>query len=59
MVEADFEYFEEGRLPLMVQDECVIHPMFYRRLKTDVSKQMLVYPFPDHEEFRELMLEAA
>jgi hypothetical protein len=42
-----------------VQDECVVHPMFYRRLKTDTTKRMLVYPFPDHEEFRELMLEAA
>jgi hypothetical protein len=58
-LEADFEYFEEGRLPLLVQEDCVIHPMFYRRLKTDLGKRMLVFPFPDHEEFRELMLEAA
>jgi hypothetical protein len=59
VVEADFEYFEEGRLPLMVQDECVIHPMFYRRLKVDTALQELVFPFPDHEDFRALVLEAA
>lgn len=38
---------------------CVIHPMFYRRLKIDTARQELMFPFPDHEEFRALVLEAA
>ncbi|NJN87802.1 MAG: hypothetical protein HC881_17745 [Leptolyngbyaceae cyanobacterium SL_7_1] len=53
-VEADFEYSQEDRLPLMVTDYCVIHPMFYRKLNVAVNRPLRVYPFPDHEEFREL-----
>jgi hypothetical protein len=53
-VEADFEYSVEGRLPLLVTDLCVIHPMFYRKLNIQVNQNLRVYPFPDHEEYREL-----
>jgi hypothetical protein len=59
VIEADFEYSEEWRLPLLVEDECVIHPMFYKRLRVDATKAPLMYPFPDHEEFHQLMREAA
>jgi hypothetical protein len=52
--EADFEYSLEGRLPLMVTDTCVIHPMFYRKLNIDLTRKLRVYPFPDHHEFREM-----
>ncbi len=53
-VEADFEYSMEGRLTLMVTDLCVIHPMFYRKLNINLNRQLRVYPFPDHDEYREL-----
>lgn len=53
-VEADFEYSVEGRLPLMVTDTCVIHPMFYRKLNISLKHKLRVYPFPDHAEFKEL-----
>jgi archaellum biogenesis ATPase FlaH len=54
IAEADFEYSSESRLPLLVTDLCVIHPMFYRKLNIQVDRNLRVYPFPDHEEYREL-----
>lgn len=53
-VEADFEYSSKSRLPLMVTDYCVIHPMFYQRLNINLTHRLRVYPFPDHDEFQEL-----
>jgi hypothetical protein len=53
-VEADFEYSLKARLPLMVTDYCVIHPMFYRRLNINQNLNLRVYPFPEHDEFKEL-----
>jgi hypothetical protein len=53
-VEADFEYSSESRLPLHVNDVCVIHPMFYRKLNIRASHKLRIYPFPDHEEFHEM-----
>lgn len=52
--EADFEYSMEGRLPLLVTDMCVIHPMFYRKLNINLNRKLRVYPFPDHDEFKDL-----
>ncbi|MDJ0706063.1 MAG: hypothetical protein QNJ46_22560 [Leptolyngbyaceae cyanobacterium MO_188.B28] len=49
--EADFEYSLEGRLPLIVDNLCAIHPMFYRKLNIDTRDGIRVYPFPEHEEF--------
>ncbi len=54
IAEADFEYNLHDRLSLQVDDDCVIHPMFYDKLNTKVDRQMIVYPFPDHPEFEEL-----
>jgi hypothetical protein len=51
-IEADFEYSMEGRLPLLVTDECVIHPMFYQKLNIRVEANLRVYPFPDRAGFR-------
>lgn len=51
-VEADFEYSSESRLPLLVTDVCVVHPMFYRKLNININRPLRVYPFPDHEEFK-------
>jgi hypothetical protein len=57
-VEGDFEYACEGRLPLLVSDDCVIHPMFYKKLNVQRSKPLRVYPFPDDREYRELEYQA-
>ncbi len=53
-VEADFEYSCKDRLPLLVTDDCVVHPMFYRKLNIALTQSLRVYPFPDHEEYKEL-----
>ena len=50
----DFEYATEGRLPLLDQDLCAIHPMFYDKLRIKLDPPSRVYPFPDHPEFLEL-----
>lgn len=52
IVEADFEYAGASRISLTVNDLCVIHPMFYRKLNIRMNRNLCVYPFPDHEEFR-------
>jgi hypothetical protein len=54
IVEADFEYALHGRLPLIPDDRCVIHPMFYKRLNVNTEQRLIVYPFPDHQDFQEL-----
>jgi hypothetical protein len=55
VIEADFEYAVKDRLALHERDDCVIHPMFYKKLSVDVSELgMRVLPFPDHEDFAEL-----
>jgi hypothetical protein len=53
-VEANFEYSLESRLALQVTDLCAVHPMFYRKLNINVDARFRVYPFPDHEEFKDL-----
>ncbi|MER3431850.1 MAG: hypothetical protein C4288_00065 [Leptolyngbya sp. ERB_1_1] len=52
IIEADFEYATTTRLPILVTDECVIHPMFYKKLNIKKTKKLCVYPFPDHAEFK-------
>jgi hypothetical protein len=52
IVEADFEYTGENRISLQVNDDCVIHPMFYRKLNIRSTNNLCIYPFPDHEEFK-------
>jgi hypothetical protein len=52
VIEADFEYTYANRLPLLVSDDCVIHPMFYKKLNIQKTQKLCVYPFPDREEFR-------
>lgn len=54
VVEADFEYTMSEPLILSDTDECVIHPMFYRKLHIQTDPNFLVYPFPDHEDYQEI-----
>jgi hypothetical protein len=51
IVEADFEYASDDRLSLQVDDDCVVHPMFFEKLSIDLREDVSVYPFPDHPEF--------
>lgn len=57
IVEADFEFLLEDRLFLTEKDVCVIHPMFHRKLNTDAESGVVVYPFPDHPEFKQLRID--
>jgi hypothetical protein len=50
-IAADFEYFRDERLPIVDNDECVIHPMFFSRLNTDTKDFHIVYPFPDEPDY--------
>jgi hypothetical protein len=52
ILEADFEFAMEDRLFIHEQDDCVIHPMFYRKLNTSKQNGTCVYPFPDHPAFK-------
>jgi hypothetical protein len=54
IVEADFEYSKDRRIPLLVDTDCVVHPMFFHRLNIDMASALRIYPFPDHQEYREL-----
>lgn len=51
VVEADFEYAVNQPLSLQVDDDCVVDPMFYRRLRIDSGDGFTVLPFPDKPEF--------
>jgi hypothetical protein len=47
-IQAEFEYSIQGRLEIAHQDECVIHPMFYKRLNVRLNTARHVLPFsPD------------
>jgi hypothetical protein len=54
IISADFEYTMYDRLTLRNSDECVIHPMFYTKLNTNFKEKMIVYPFPDHEDYNHI-----
>ncbi|HWM94445.1 MAG TPA: hypothetical protein VN493_27065 [Thermoanaerobaculia bacterium] len=51
IVEADFEFAMQDRLFLHEQDDCLVHPMFYRKLNIRSSANISVHPFPDHPDF--------
>lgn len=51
IIEADFEYSLEERLPLGDNAHCVIHPMFNAKLHVDQSQELIVLPFPDRPTF--------
>ncbi|MGB3297864.1 MAG: hypothetical protein WBA76_06310 [Phormidesmis sp.] len=55
--EADFEYSTESRLPLLSDNTCAVHPMFYRKLNVAYDNRVRVYPFPDHEDFKPWRME--
>ena len=44
-IDADFEYSSTERLVLTHRDTCVIHPMFYRKLNTEINSTARVMPF--------------
>ena len=52
IVEADFEYSLEERLPLSDHSICVIHPMFYTKLNIDTAENLVILPFPDRPAYQ-------
>jgi hypothetical protein len=52
-IDADFEYSLRDRLPITHRDECVIHPMFYRRLDIELNTMSRVMPFSTDRDTRE------
>lgn len=52
-VDADFEYAVQDRLSIADSDECVIHPMFFEKLRVDTHAKIIVYPFPEHPDFQD------
>lgn len=55
IVEADFEYSLEERLPISSHSTCVIHPMFHAKLNIDTSEGLIVLPFPDRQAYAALV----
>lgn len=55
IVSADFEYNLTDRLGLTSNDKCAIHPMYYRKLQIKHDPKVIVYPFPDHPDFDEII----
>ncbi len=53
-IDADFEYSLRDRLPITHRDECVIHPMFYRRLNVEFNSAARVMPFSTEREAEEV-----
>jgi hypothetical protein len=53
-LEADFEYNKRDRLVIGEKDECVLHPMFFEKLHTQIQPGLIVHPFPDHPDFDEM-----
>jgi hypothetical protein len=51
-IDAEFEYSKDERLTLTSRDECVIHPMFYRRLGVNVTGNLRIMPFSTDREGR-------
>ncbi|MFA6186000.1 MAG: hypothetical protein WC770_02145 [Phycisphaerae bacterium] len=52
-----FEYQVKGTLFLTNKSICVIHPMFYQELHTDIDRDTFVYPMPAEEEEKEMLAE--
>ena len=52
---ADFEYNLSDRLGITSNDKCAIHPMFYSKLQIQRDSRVIVYPFPDHPDFNEIV----
>jgi hypothetical protein len=51
-IDADFEYSLRERLRVTHRDECVIHPMFYKRLNVDRNAKARIMPFSTDRESR-------
>jgi hypothetical protein len=52
-IDADFEYSLRTRLPITHRDECVIHPMFYRRFNVEFNCPSRVIPFSTERKAQE------
>jgi hypothetical protein len=58
LLEALFEYQVKGTLFLTNSSRCVIHPMFYQELLTEIDRDTFTYPMPAEQEEVDMLKEA-
>jgi hypothetical protein len=54
-IDADFEYSLRDRLRVTHRDQCVIHPMFYKRLNVDINARARIMPFSTDRDSRDVI----
>lgn len=52
IIAADFEFCQRGRLSITETDDCVFHPLFFKKFNVQkIFPNAIVYPFPDHPDY--------
>lgn len=52
VIAADFEFCQRGRLSITESDDCVFHPLFFKKFNVQkIIPYAIVYPFPDHPDY--------
>lgn len=52
VIAADFEFCQRGRLAITESDDCVFHPLFFKKFNVRMTiPNAIVYPFPDHPDY--------
>jgi hypothetical protein len=52
VIAADFEFCQRGRLSITESDDCVFHPLFFKKFNVQkIIPHAIVYPFPDHPDY--------
>lgn len=52
IIGADFEFCQRGRLAITESDDCVFHPLFFKKFNVRMTiPNAIVYPFPEHPDY--------
>jgi hypothetical protein len=52
IIAADFEFCQRSRLSITESDDCVFHPLFFKKFNVQRTiPNAIVYPFPDHPDY--------
>lgn len=52
VIAAEFEFCQRSRLSLTEGDDCVFHPLFFKKYNVQRNvPNAIVYPFPDHPDY--------
>ncbi len=54
VIEAEFHYFREDQLTILPDSECVLHPVFYRKLDPHKAYAPRGFPISRSPEFAEV-----